>query len=123
MNQATDYEEQQEALYRAESLRRWSMQQVALQNQCQCVGQFVCKLCKGKTMTDGERSVVEMMQKYGGSFVRALAHAMLVADPINFAVLKDAFPSYWNHYAALRAEGQRQVEQLFAQTDTESEIK
>lgn len=53
-------------------------------------------------MTTDEMAVVGMMQQYGGSFVRALAHAMSLADEANFAVLKCAFPAYWQHYSALR---------------------
>ena len=55
-------------------------------------------------MTDEERRIVEAMGTYGGSFVRALATAMMFADQINFAVLQDAFPAYWRHYAKI-AEG------------------
>lgn len=62
-------------------------------------------------MTTEEMQVVGMMKVYGGSFVKALAHAMLLADEANFAVLKGAFPTYWNHYASLKAEGQQQIDQ------------
>ena len=62
-------------------------------------------------MTTEEMQVVGMMKVYGGSFVKALAHAMLLADAANFAVLRDAFPVYWRHYAALNAEGQQQINQ------------
>jgi hypothetical protein len=61
-------------------------------------------------MTTDEMEVVGMMRVYGGSFVKALAHAMLLADSVNFAVLRDAFPVYWRHYAALRAEGKQQID-------------
>jgi hypothetical protein len=63
-------------------------------------------------MTTDEMEVVGMMIVYGGSFVKALAHAMLLADAVNFAVLRDAFPAYWKHYAALNSEGQQQMEQV-----------
>ena len=55
-------------------------------------------------MTDDERKIVEAMRKHGGHFVHALATAMMLADQINFAVLRDAFPAYWRHYAKI-AEG------------------
>lgn len=42
--------------------------------------------------------VVESMEKYGGSFVKALAECFWHADPINFAKLKDAFINYWIEY-------------------------
>ena len=63
-------------------------------------------------MTEDQMEVVGMMRVYGGSFVKALAHAMLLADAVNFAVLRDAFPVYWKHYAALRAEGKQQIDQV-----------
>jgi hypothetical protein len=37
----------------------------------------------------------------------------VLADAANFAVLRDAFPVYWRHYAALKAEGQQQINQAF----------
>ena len=61
--------------------------------------------------TEDERTVL-MMKIYGGSFVKALAHAMLLADAINFATLKGAFPTYWNHYSQLSAEGKQQIDQV-----------
>jgi hypothetical protein len=38
------------------------------------------------------------MEKYGGSFVKALAEAFKVADPTNRQKLIDAFPNYVNEY-------------------------
>ena len=38
------------------------------------------------------------MEKYGGSFVKALASAFKVADPTNRQKLIDAFPNYVNEY-------------------------
>lgn len=49
-------------------------------------------------MTDYELRVVEAMQKYGGSFVKALAMAFYMADNKNFYKLKSAFPEYWKEY-------------------------
>ena len=63
-------------------------------------------------MTTDEMQVVGMMRVYGGSFVKALAHAMLLADAVNFAVLRDAFPAYWKHYAKLNSEGQKQIDHV-----------
>jgi len=62
-------------------------------------------------LTTDEMAVVGMMRVYGGSFVKALAHAMLLADATNFATLKGAFPTYWKHYAKLNSEGQKQIDQ------------
>ncbi len=42
--------------------------------------------------------VVENMEKYGGSFIVALAGAFRRADYENFAKLKEAFPEYWEEY-------------------------
>jgi len=49
-------------------------------------------------MNEEQMKVVEKMEKYGGSFVKALAQAFYHADPINFIRLKGAFPDYWNQY-------------------------
>ncbi len=49
-------------------------------------------------MTDEELKVVDNMEKYGGSFVKALAICFRHADSINFKILKNAFPDYWKEY-------------------------
>lgn len=41
------------------------------------------------------------MVEYGGSFVRKLGGAALVADPTNLKKLRDAFPEYWANYARM----------------------
>lgn len=41
---------------------------------------------------------VDLMEKYGGSFVQALARACRCADPHNFRTLKKAFPAYFAEY-------------------------
>ena len=41
------------------------------------------------------------MVEYGGSFVRKLGAAALVADPTNLKKLRDAFPEYWANYARM----------------------
>ena len=38
------------------------------------------------------------MIEYGGSFVRKLGAAALVADPENLAKIKAAWPDYWSQY-------------------------
>lgn len=43
--------------------------------------------------------VSEAMMTYGGSFVRLLGEALRVADPINSARLREAFPDYWAEYS------------------------
>ena len=52
-------------------------------------------------MTDDD--VVIAMSVYGGSFVRGLAMLFRLADPVNQARLKLAFPDYWAEYTALAA--------------------
>lgn len=49
-------------------------------------------------MTDKELNVVKKMEKYGGSFVQALAICFYRADYINFEKLKTTFSEYWNQY-------------------------
>ena len=49
-------------------------------------------------MPDADMDVIEAMEKYGGSFVVALAQAFRRADLTNFAKLKAAFPEYWKQY-------------------------
>ena len=55
-------------------------------------------------MTEGDLKVVEMMEKFGGSFVKALAVAFLRSDHVNFQKLKEAFPEYWEEYERLADE-------------------
>ena len=38
------------------------------------------------------------MIEYGGSFVRKLGAAALVADPENLAKIKATWPDYWSQY-------------------------
>ncbi len=45
--------------------------------------------------TDEKIYVENGMVKYGGSFVSALGHALMHADPINAQKIKDAWPKYW----------------------------
>lgn len=49
-------------------------------------------------MNDHEYKVVEAMEKYGGSFVKALAECFHHADRSNINKLKSAFPEYWGQY-------------------------
>jgi hypothetical protein len=43
--------------------------------------------------------VVSAMIEYGGSFVRKLGAAALVADPENLDKIKATWPDYWATYA------------------------
>lgn len=49
-------------------------------------------------MTEEDYLVIENMEKFGGSFVKALATCFRMADPINFEILKVSFPDYWDEY-------------------------
>lgn len=42
--------------------------------------------------------IVEAMETYGGSFVKALAECFRRADRYNFVILKNAFYAYWEEY-------------------------
>ena len=42
--------------------------------------------------------VVSAMNRYGGSFAKALSEAFFTADADNFARLKAAFPELWAEY-------------------------
>jgi len=43
-------------------------------------------------------AVAEAMMKYGGSFVKALGQALLLADSDNAEKIKIAFKEYWEKY-------------------------
>jgi hypothetical protein len=45
--------------------------------------------------------IVQAMERYGGSFARAIAQAAHRADENNLAKLKAAFPELWAEYAEL----------------------
>lgn len=47
-------------------------------------------------MTD--KKTIETMMEYGGSFVRKLGAAALVADSDNLAKIKATWPDYWSQY-------------------------
>lgn len=42
--------------------------------------------------------VYTAMMHYGGSFAKALGHALAHADSFNAARIKQAFPDYWQEY-------------------------
>lgn len=43
--------------------------------------------------------VIDAMEKFGGSFVKALGRAMRLADRHNFIKLREAFSKYWKDYS------------------------
>ncbi len=42
--------------------------------------------------------MIEAMEIYGGSFVKALAAMLWQADPINYKKLAETFPEYFEQY-------------------------
>jgi hypothetical protein len=53
-------------------------------------------------MIDSDYKVVENMEKYGGSFVQALAVCFRRADRTNFHKLKTTFKDYWEEYSKMK---------------------
>ena len=51
---------------------------------------------EGKQVTD--KKTIETMMEYGGSFVRKLGAAALVADEQNLHRIKSTWPEYWEQY-------------------------
>ena len=45
-----------------------------------------------------DRQIINTMIEYGGSFVRKLGAAALVADQDNLAKIKATWPDYWAQY-------------------------
>lgn len=52
-------------------------------------------------MNEKDYAVVDAMQKYGGSFVKALAAAAMAADAHNLALIKMTWPEYWQQYTEM----------------------
>ncbi len=48
-----------------------------------------------------DRQIINTMIEYGGSFVRKLGAAALVADQENMAKIKATWPDYWSQYARM----------------------
>ena len=46
-------------------------------------------------------NIIELMEEYGGNFVKALAKAWRLADPDNRQRLAAAFPDYWKKYEGM----------------------
>lgn len=49
--------------------------------------------------SDSTHLTIEKMEKYGGSFVKALAQCARRADPINLKKIKNTWPEYWAEYS------------------------
>ena len=50
---------------------------------------------------DEHHAVAHEMIARGGSFVEALGRAMLRADDVNLAIIKEAWPELWDGYRVL----------------------
>ena len=53
-------------------------------------------------------NALHVMEAQGGSFVKALAHCYLMADPVNKAKLRETFAGYFDVYEARFAAWQEQ---------------
>lgn len=53
-------------------------------------------------MNEQDFHTVDMMTKYGGSFVKALAELCHRADASNLQKIKDAWPEYWKQYSEMK---------------------
>jgi len=49
-------------------------------------------------MNEQDLNTVENMEKYGGSFVKAIAVLARHADPINLQKIKNTWSKYWKNY-------------------------
>jgi len=57
-------------------------------------------------MNEKDFAVVEAMEKYGGSFVQALAELCHRADHINLQKIKDTWSEYWEEYTKMANDSQ-----------------
>ena len=48
-----------------------------------------------------DSDVIRTMMEYGGSFVRKLGAAAIVADSENLAKIKQTWPDYWSQYSRM----------------------
>jgi len=48
-----------------------------------------------------DKKIIETMMEYGGSFVRKLGAAALVADEQNLRRIKSTWPEYWSQYTRM----------------------
>lgn len=55
-------------------------------------------------MNDQDIAVVEAMEKYGGSFVKALAELTRRADAMNLIKIKTTWAAYWKQYTDMAAK-------------------
>ena len=51
--------------------------------------------------SETDKLIIKTMKEKGGGFVKSLAHAASLADPVNLSKIKSAFKEYWKDYALL----------------------
>lgn len=52
-------------------------------------------------MNEQDFKVIEAMEKYGGSFAKALAECARRADAVNLAKIKATWRNYWQEYTEM----------------------
>jgi hypothetical protein len=58
-------------------------------------------------MTTTERQTIDAMQKYGGSFIKALAACYIAADPDNRRRILEGWPHEWMRYTTMAADNEK----------------
>ena len=55
-----------------------------------------------ENLHDEAMDVAKSMEKYGGSFVKALAQCIYKADPFNLKKIRNTFSNYWVEYRDMK---------------------
>lgn len=58
-------------------------------------------------MNERDYRIIESMEKYGGSFVKALSKCFRLADNNNYKILRESFPNYWETYEEFAIEDEK----------------
>jgi len=58
-------------------------------------------------MNEEDIKIVEAMEKYGGSFVKALANACRHADHYNLGKIRQTFKEYWDTYREMSGQSEK----------------
>jgi hypothetical protein len=58
-------------------------------------------------MTTTERQTLDCMEKYGGSFIKALAACYIAADPWNREQIMTTWRFEWEKYAAMAEDNDK----------------
>lgn len=65
-------------------------------------GLFPIEFMGNEHIHDEKIDVAESMEKYGGSFIKALGKALLQADILNTIKIKNTWPNEWEKYKELK---------------------